>query len=120
MKTLKSWNLRSSFAGAILLGTLATLPVGAQPYPTLVTNLGPIDYWRFNESVTAPAVNTIANLGSLGAWDGYAADGALTGAPGIVGNAIQLINTGDVVGNCVTRIDVPNNPALNPAPPFTV
>src|SRR5271168_271468 len=115
MKTRKSWKLHSYFAGAMLLGALATLPARAQTFTSIIQSNAPIDYWRFNETVTAPAVNTIANLGSMGTWDGYAADGALTGAPGIVGNAIQLINAGDVVGNCDTRIDIPNNPGLNPA-----
>jgi hypothetical protein len=120
MKTRKSWNPRSSFVGALLLGTLATLPAGAQPFSTLVTNLGPIDYWRFNESVTAPAVNTIANLGSLGPWDGYAADGALTGQPGVVGNSVRLIDNSGANLDCITRIDIPNNPALNPPPPWSI
>jgi len=45
----------------------------------------------------------------------------LTGQPGgIVGNAVQLINAGDAVGYCYTRIDIPNLAALNPQPPFTV
>jgi Concanavalin A-like lectin/glucanases superfamily len=120
MKTRKSWKLRSSFAGAILLGALATMPAGAQSFPTLITNLGPIDYWRFNETTPSPAVNTISNYGSLGPWDGYAADGALTGQPGVVGNAVRLIDTSGADLDCITRIDIPNNPALNPPPPWSI
>ena len=121
MKTRKSWKLHSSFAGAILLGALATLPVRAQTFTSMILSNAPIDYWRFNETTSAPEVNTVANLGSAGAaGTGYVAGGALTGAPGLVGNAIQLINAGDGTGTCNTRVDVPNNPKLNPAPPWTI
>jgi hypothetical protein len=121
MKTLKSWKLGSCLVGAILLGALATLPARAQSFTNLIQAQSPIDYWRFNEAVTAPEVNTIANLGSLGAiGTGYVVDGALTGAPGVVGNSVQLINTGDGTGICDTRVDIPNNAALNPEPPFTI
>ena len=122
MKTRKSWKTGSALAGAILLGALATLPIHAQNYPTLIQAQSPLDYWRFDETTPAPAPDIISNLGSAGpAGNGYAVDGALTGQPGgIVGNAVQLINVGDTVGDCYTRIDIPNLAALNPNPPFTI
>jgi hypothetical protein len=121
MKTPKSWKIDSALAGVILLGALASLPVRAQNYPTLILAQSPLDYWRFNETTPSPAPDIISNLGSAGAaGNGYAV-GALTGQPGgIVGNAVQLINAGDAVGYCYTRIDIPNLAALNPQPPFTV
>jgi hypothetical protein len=121
MKKLKSRKLGSSLAGAILLGTLAALPLRAQNYPTLLQAQAPFDWWRFEETTPSPAVNVISNHGSVGAiGTGYVVDGALTGVPGIVGNAVLLSNPGDTVGDCLTRIDIPNVAALNPEPPFTI
>src|ERR1700677_2026615 len=116
MKTRKSWRIDSAMAGAVLLAALANLPVQAQNYPTLLEDLKPLDYWRLNETKPSPPPDIISNLGSAGAaGNGYAVGGALTGQPGgIVGNAIQLINDGDAVGTCNTRIDIPNLPELNP------
>jgi len=121
MKTLISPKLGASFAGAILLGALANLPVLAQNYPTLIEAQSPLNYWRFNETTNSPAINTVANLGSTGAaGTGYALDGAITGQRGIVGNCVLLTNVGQAIGDCYTRIDIPNVPALNPEPPFTI
>jgi len=121
MKQQKSLKVGSSLAGAILFVALATLPAHAQNYTTLLQGLGPVDWWRFEETNASPAVNIISNYGSVGAaGTGYVADGALTGAAGIVGNAVLLVNGGNAVGDCYTRVDIPNIAALNPAPPFTI
>src|SRR5580658_2398666 len=105
MKTLKKWKIGASFAGAVLLSALATLPLRAQ-YTTILQGQGPIDWWRFAETTPSPAVNIISNHGSAGAAaTGYVVDGAMTGVPGIVGNAVLLVNAGDTVGDCYTRID---------------
>ncbi len=120
MKTRKSWNIGSSFAGAILLGALAVWPVRAD-YPSLILTNSPVDYWRFSETTPSPALNTVSNLGSAGlAGTGYVLDGGMTGQPGIVGNCVLLTNTGQNIGDCYSRIDIPNLPALNPEPPFTI
>jgi hypothetical protein len=121
MKTRNSWIVCPSLAGAILLGTLAALPARAQNYPSLILTNSPVDYWRFLETVASPAINTITNSGSAGAAaTGYALDGAITGQTGIVGHSILLTNTGQNIGYCYSRVDIPNLPALNPQPPFTI
>jgi hypothetical protein len=121
MKTRRPLSYGSALAGILLLGTLATQPVYAQ-YPTLIGAQNPLDYWRLNETTPSPPPDLISNLGSAGpAGNGFAAGGALTGQPnGIVGNCARLINEGDTVGACNTRIDIPNLAALNPEPPFTI
>ena len=121
MKTLNSWKLGPAMAGAILFGALASLPVLAQNYPSLILAQSPVDYWRLTETNASPAINTVSNLGSVGAaGTGYVLDGAITGEPGIVGNCVLLTNNGQDVGYDYTRIDIPNLPALNPQPPFTI
>jgi hypothetical protein len=121
MKTRKSWNIGSFFAGAILLGALATLPARAQNYPSLVLSNSPVDYWRFSETTLSPAINTVSNSGSAGvAGTGYVVR-AVTGQPGgIVGDCVLFTNTGQAIGNCSSRIDIPNSAAFNPEPPFTI
>jgi hypothetical protein len=121
MKTRKSWNVGSFFAGAILLGVLAALPARAQNYTNLILNQKPLDYWPFDETVSSPTINTVANQGSAGAAaTGYVVGGVLLGQPGIVGNSAFLTNSGQGAGACTARIDIPNIPALNPEPPFSV
>jgi hypothetical protein len=105
----------------MLLGALAAVPVRAQTYPTLLKAQSPADYWRFDETTHSPAINVISNQGSAGAaGTGYVIQ-AVTGVPGgIVGNCILFTNSGQDVGHCYSRIDIPNLAALNPEPPFTV
>jgi len=121
MKTPKSCKF-PVVAGAILFGALATLPVLAQTYPTIFQALSPVDWWQFDETTQSPAINTVSNLGSAGiTGTGYvvSAGYSVTGSNGIVGNGVYLSNPGDATGICYTRIDIPNNAALNPPPPFT-
>src|SRR5271166_4401233 len=121
MKTLRSFKNGASFAGAALLSALAILPAQAQTFPAILATNAPIDWWRFEETAASPAPNILANQGSVGAFGtGYVVDGAVTGVPGIVGNAVLLVNNGNTVGDCFTRVDIPNSAALNPAPPFTI
>jgi hypothetical protein len=121
MKTPKSWKTTGALAGTILLGTLATPPASAQDYPTLIQAQSPVDYWRLDETTPSPAINTVSNLGSTGAaGTGYVLNGALTGQPGIVGNSIRLFNLGQYTGQDTKMVDIPNLPALNPEPPFTI
>src|SRR5580658_3518993 len=123
MKTLTSWKLGFSFAGAIVLGALATLPARAQNYPTILAGQSPLDWWRFDETTPSAAVETVTNLGSAGAaGNGYVVNAGyqVTGTNGIIGNGVYLSNPGQDTGFCYTRIDIPNITALNPEPPFTV
>jgi hypothetical protein len=102
------------------MAALATLSARAQTYPTILQSQSPADFWRFNETTPSAPLNTISNLGSAGAaGTGYVVQ-AITGAPGIVGNCIQFTNNGQAIGACFSRIDIPNQTALNPRPPFTI
>ncbi len=105
----------------MLLAALAALPVHAQNYPKLLEAQSPLDYWRFNETTTSPVINTISNLGSAGpAGTGYVVQAVTSVAGGIVGNCILFTNSGQNIGDCYSRIDIPNLAALNPEPPFTI
>jgi hypothetical protein len=120
MKTPKSCKFLA-VAGAILFGALATLPVLAQTYPSQILAQSPIDYWRFNEVTTSPVMNTISNSGSAGAAaTGFVVQAVTGETNGIVGNCILFTNAGGNAGECYSRIDIPNLPALNPLPPFSV
>jgi hypothetical protein len=121
MKTLKSWNCRASIAGAILLGALATLPARAQTYDSILQGESPSDWWKFDETTPSPAINEVANSGTDGApGTGYVVGGVTLGEPGVVGTSAFFSNAGQGTGNCSARIDIPNSPAFNPAPPFTI
>jgi hypothetical protein len=109
----------SRVAGTALLALFSAASHGAD-YATTVLAEGPLAYWRFNETTTSPALNQVANLGSLGG----VANGNLIlevgkGEPGMVGKAVRFLNEGNVVGYCGTKIDVPFHPALNPRGPFS-
>jgi len=122
MKTPTYRKLGAAFAGAILLGALATLPAHAQTYPSIIQSNSPSDWWRFDESTTSPVVNTIANSGSGGGGaigTGYVVGGVTLGQPGVVGSSALFVNSGGT-GNCSARIDILNSPAFNPEPPFSV
>lgn len=128
MKKHKSWNIGYSFAGALLFGALATLPVGAQTaYQSIIAAQSPNDYWRFNETVASPALNIVTNWGSAGAsGNGYVCTTGIptgfgvTGSNGVVGNGVYISNPGQSAGDVYSRIDIPNIPALNTPPPFAV
>src|SRR5437868_165566 len=90
-------------------------------YATALQALNPLGYWRFNETATSPAINKVANLGSLGSiGDGYVVLDVGKGEPGIVGNAIRLNNPTSNTGYAGSKVDVPFNAALNQLPPFSV
>jgi len=121
MKTPKSWNIGSALAGGVLLAALSSSPARAQTYTNLLEAQAPADYWRFDETATSPAINTISNLGSAGAVGTAYVVQAVTGvAGGVVGNCVQFTNNGQNIADCFSRIDIPNTPALNPVPPFTI
>lgn len=121
MKTPKSWKIGSPLAAVILLAALSSLPVRAQTYPTILQAQSPVDYWRFDETTLSPAINIISNQGSAGAaGTGYVVNAETGVAGGIIGNCILFTNAGQEIGDCYSRIDIPNSAALNPEPPFTV
>jgi len=100
---------------------LACLAASAADYQTTVTGFGPLGYWRLDETTTAPAVNKVSNVGSLGSSaDGFVVLDVGKGEPGVVGNSIRLNNPGPNTGYAGSKIDVPYNPGLNPVPPFSV
>src|ERR1051325_11299900 len=104
-------------------GTSAAWCIAAQAadYPTTVLSHNPLGYWRFDETATSPALNKLANSGSLGSIvDGIAVADVGKGQPGIVGNCIRLNNPGNVVGYCGSKVDITYNATINPAPPFSV
>src|SRR5215467_12390916 len=95
----------------------------ASDYPTTVLSHSPLGYWRLNETASSPAINKVANSGSVFNADGYVVLDVATGETGanaIAGNAIRLVNIGGTVGYCGSKVDVPFNPALNPNPPFSI
>ena len=111
---------RLGFVAAIVMVLCGSMPTRAD-YSSTITSLNPLGYWRFNETGTMPALNTVANASSLGsALDGYIIYDAAKGEPGIVGNAIRFSNTGVDAGYCGSKVDVPFNYALNPKGPLSV
>jgi hypothetical protein len=100
---------------------LACVAASAADYQTTVSGFGPLGYWRLDETTTAPAVNKVSNVGTLGsAADGFVVLDVGKGEPGVVGNAIRLNNPGPTTGYAGSKVDVPYNPGLNPVPPFSV
>jgi hypothetical protein len=113
--------LTARLAGTCLLALSAASTLYAADYPTTVLSYNPLAYWRFNETTTSPAINTVTNHGSAGTGIvGYPIGGALTGQPGIVGNSVRLLNPGDAVGDAPTHLDVPFDPSFNTYPPFSI
>lgn len=85
-------------------------------YASTVSGYGPLAYYRFNETIATPPLNTVANLGSLGAAaNGYVVNGAAKGEAGVVGNSVRFSNPGTMIELSATKIDVPYQPLLNTA-----
>jgi hypothetical protein len=106
-------------AGAILIA--AVVPAKAQDFPSLILSNSPIDYWQFAETNASPPIDLVSNYGSAGAAATGYLDGAIRGqSGGIVGNCVAFTNTGQDAWFCYSRLDIPNLPALNPEPPFTI
>lgn len=120
MRNLSKSTTRTLLAGAsLLVGFLAT--TARADYSNTVAGYNPLAYWRFNEATASPALNKVANSGTVGsAGDGYVVLGAIKGQAGKVGNAIRFTNPGKVTGYCGSRVDVPHTAALNPTAPFSV
>lgn len=101
---------------------LAAMPAHAQTYPSILATNSPLDWWRFDESVTSPAINEIANSAPTTGTNGtgYVVGGVTLGQTGVVGNSAFFSNPGQGTGNCSARIDIPNSPMFNPVPPFSI
>src|SRR5262249_39445629 len=123
--TFKTHTLTCLRGGAMLLALCAAATARAD-YASDVVAKGPLAYWRFNETAASPPLNKITNSGSLGnIADGYPVQntdpGVVKGEPGVVGTCLRFHNGGQTdVGNCLSKVDVPWNAALNPKPPFSV
>jgi len=93
----------------------------AADYASTVLSFNPVAYWRLNETATVPQALKAANSGSLGEpGTGYGVLDVTLGEAGVAGNAARFVNTGWTVGNCGSKIDISQNPALNPNGSFTV
>jgi hypothetical protein len=100
---------------------LLTLEVVRADYAATVLSNSPLAYFRFNESVATPPLNTVTNFGLLGSTaNGYAVNGAAKGEAGIVGSSVRFTNPGTAIEFSGAKIDVPHQPALNTAPPFSI
>src|SRR5436189_3851295 len=87
----------SFLTGALVLALYSASPVRAD-YASDVLAQNPLAYWRLNDPVAAPPLDSVANSGSLGS----VADGAVVldvgkGQAGIVGSSIRLNNVGSAV-----------------------
>ena len=90
-------------------------------YASTVQALGPVGYWRLDETATSPGLRRLANSGQLGSTaDGYAVLTAATGLPGRVGSCVRLYNPTNSLGWCGSKVDINYHPTLNKTGPFSV
>jgi len=109
--------LRFSF---LLAGLIPIVPVRAD-YASTVAGFNPLAWWQFNETNPSPPLNLTSNWASSGAaLNGNVVLDVGKGQPGVVGNAARFVNSGNVLGYCGSKIDVPFSAALNPSAPFSV
>jgi hypothetical protein len=89
-------------------------------YPSTVTSLGPVAYWRLGETVQPPPADVASNIGSLGdsAVGYYLGTAVHPSTPGALAGTTESGATYDATANCQTL--VPFIPAMHPAAPFTV
>jgi len=107
-------------AGVTVLLGLSTFVTRAD-YSNTVGSFGPVGYWRFNETASAPALNKVTNASTMGSvLDGYVILDAAKGQPGRIGNSIRFTNSGVAAGYCGAKVDVPYSAALNKAGAFSV
>jgi len=119
MRNLAQTTSRIVFAGATLLVSFVALTLRAD-YSNTVASYNPLAYWRLDETAASPALNKVANSGSVGSsGEGIVVRQVTKGAAGRVNNCISLNNGGSGIA-CLAKVDVPYNAALNPAAPFSV
>lgn len=90
-------------------------------YASTVSSYNPLGYWRLNETVATPPLNTVTNLGLLGSGaNGYVVNGAIKGEAGVSGGSVRFINPSTSIEFSGTKVDVPYQAALNTSPPFSI
>lgn len=88
-------------------------------YPSTVTSLGPVAYWRLGETVQPPPADVAFNIGSLGdSAVGYYLGTAIHPSSGALAGTTESGATYDATANSQTL--VPYIPEMHPAAPFTV
>lgn len=101
--------------------SITPIPPPAGAYAAAVAALGPVVYWRMNETNQPPGPDVVTNSGSLGsAANGLGYNGVIQGQPGIVGNSFRFSNPSLTITYFGSHVDVPYTPALNPNGPFTI
>ncbi|HUA66825.1 MAG TPA: LamG-like jellyroll fold domain-containing protein [Alphaproteobacteria bacterium] len=124
MKTNSSKKL-ACLVGAVL-ATAVLVSTARADYISTLNGLGPVGWWRFNDSTATAPLFIVTNAGSLGSVaNGYVvqtvSDTPLLGQPGLIGNCVRFINPGESdAGNCDSKIDVPWQAGLNQNPPFSI
>lgn len=102
---------------AVLLASAATSVMA--DYPTTVSSLNPVAYWRLGETTQPPAADVSFNLGSLGdSAVGYYLGTALHPTAGALAGSPDTAASYDGTANSATI--APYLPAMHPAAPFTV
>jgi len=111
--------LRSfTLMGAALLAGAASM-VQAADYQSTVLSHNPLAYWRFNETATSPAIDTISDS-SGGNSTGFAVGPVTNGAPGRIGNGVRFGNSANQGSYVSAAVDIPWNATINPGAPFSV
>jgi hypothetical protein len=92
-----------------MLAAAAALPALADYHSTVVSQ-GPVGYWRLNETIQPPAINTAANQGSLGS----SADGTYNNLPahGLTGPFAGSLAVG--LSGAAQSVTTPWQAGLNP------
>lgn len=119
-----TWKTGTLLVGGAILAVVVS-PFARADYQSTVLSQGPVGYWRMNETAQPPSAILGTNQGSLGSTaNGSFLVDPIRGLPGALAGdsdtAVGFSNPGNVVGYCGTKIDVPNNPGLNPNGSFTV
>jgi hypothetical protein len=88
-------------------------------YPSTVSSLKPVAYWRLGESTQPPAADVAVNAGSLGdPAVGYYLGASVHPSPGALTGRPDTAATFDGSGG--TAVMVPYTPDMNPVAPFSV
>ena len=121
MNTRPTLHRLGSLLSSLLLLALTSRTLLRADYASTVQALGPVGYWRLNETNSSPGLRRLANLGELGsAADGYAVLTAATGLPGRVGSCVRLYNPTNALGWCGSKVDINYHPTLNKSGSFSV
>lgn len=113
---MKSRILKVTRIVALLSGAISIVKAD---YPSTISNLNPVAYWRLEETTPPPPADVANNLGTLGeSADGFYLGTSAHPSPGaLVGSSDTACYYDGVAG---TYTMVPYSPSLNPAAPFSV